>query len=95
MADVHDVVAIAVGGREAGLVFEGDRRFDIIVRLPETVRNDVEALETLPVPLPRAEQGRILLTTVSRNPERKRTIRDRRNRNNNTLFLSKTWPQKR
>ncbi len=71
VADVHDVVAIAVGGREAGLVFEGDRRFDIIVRLPETVRNDVEALETLPVPLPRAEEGRALSTSHSKNPERK------------------------
>jgi len=71
MTDVHDAVAIAVGGREAGLVFEGDRRFDIIVRLPETLRNDVEALETLPVPLPRAEEGRILLTALSRNPEQK------------------------
>ncbi len=71
MADVHDAVAIAVGGREAGLVFEGDRRFDIIVRLPETLRNDVEALETLPVPLPKAGEGRVLLTTLSRNPEQK------------------------
>ena len=57
--------------REAGLVFEGDRRFDIIVRLPETLRNDIEALETLPVPLPQAERGRTLLTTLSRNPEQK------------------------
>lgn len=71
VADVHDVVAIAVGGREAGLVFEGDRRFDIVVRLPESVRNDVEALETLPVPLPRAEQERVQLTALSNNPERK------------------------
>ncbi len=71
MADVHDAVAIAVGGREAGLVFEGDRRFDIIVRLPESLRNDVEALETLPVPLPKAGEGRVLLATLSRNPEQK------------------------
>ena len=38
VADVQDVVAAAVGGREAGQVFEGDRRFDLVVRLPETVR---------------------------------------------------------
>ena len=68
MADVHDAVAIAVGGREAGLVFEGDRRFDIIVRLPESLRNDVEAFETLPIPLPQAQGGRALLTTLSGNP---------------------------
>ncbi len=51
-ADVQEVSAIGVGGREAGLVFEGDRRFDIVVRLSENLRNDVSALENLPVPLP-------------------------------------------
>ncbi len=74
MANVHDVVAIAVGGREAGLVFEGDRKFDIIVRLPESVRNDIEALESLPVPLPQAEGERVLLTTLPRNPEPKEPL---------------------
>lgn len=52
VADVQEVAAIGVGGREAGLVFEGDRRFDIVVRLSESLRNDVSALENLPVPLP-------------------------------------------
>jgi heavy metal efflux system protein len=55
VADIQEVAAIAVGGREAGLVFEGDRRFDILVRLPERLRNDVSALEILPVPL--SEEG--------------------------------------
>jgi cobalt-zinc-cadmium resistance protein CzcA len=50
-AEVQDVVAIAVGGREAGMVFEGDRRFAIVVRLPDALRGDVEALRNLPVPL--------------------------------------------
>ena len=49
--DVQDVVAIAVGGREAGQVFEGDRRFDLVVRLPEEMRRDLSALENLPVPV--------------------------------------------
>ena len=53
--DVHEVVAIAIGGREAGLVFEGDRRFDIVVRLPEEVRRDIDALKDLPIPLPSAD----------------------------------------
>ena len=39
VADVQDVVAIAVGGRAAGQVFEGDRRFDIVVRLPDALRD--------------------------------------------------------
>jgi cobalt-zinc-cadmium resistance protein CzcA len=51
---VHDVIGAAIGGQEAGVVFEGDRSFDIIVRLPETVRSDLEALGNLPVALPRA-----------------------------------------
>ena len=37
-ADVQDVVGVAVGGREAGVVFEGDRHFEIVVRLPEKMR---------------------------------------------------------
>lgn len=52
VSDVLDVVAIAVGGREAGLVFQGDRRFDILVRLPENLRSDLEVIENLPILLP-------------------------------------------
>lgn len=54
MTDVQEAVATAVGGREAGTFFQGDRRFDILVRLPEDVRQDVEALKRLPIPLPKA-----------------------------------------
>lgn len=52
VADVQEVVEVAVGGAVAGQVYEGDRRFDLVVRLPEDLRRDVEALEFLPVPLP-------------------------------------------
>ncbi len=52
VADVQDVVAAATGGEEAGLVFEGDRRFAIVVRLTEKLRSDLKQLERLPVPLP-------------------------------------------
>jgi cobalt-zinc-cadmium resistance protein CzcA len=52
MADVQDVIGTAVGGKDAGLVFEGDRRFAIVVRLADDARGDVEALRNLPVPLP-------------------------------------------
>ena len=52
--DVQEMIATATAGREAGVVFEGDRRFEITVRLPETMRSDVEALKRLPVPLPKA-----------------------------------------
>jgi cobalt-zinc-cadmium resistance protein CzcA len=52
MADVQDIVQMAMGGREAGKLFEGDRRFDIVVRLPEHLRTNIEVLEYLPIPLP-------------------------------------------
>ena len=52
VSDVLDVLSIAVGGREAGLVFQGDRRFDILVRLPDAMRQDLTVLENLPVLLP-------------------------------------------
>ncbi|HET8697030.1 MAG TPA: CusA/CzcA family heavy metal efflux RND transporter, partial [Gammaproteobacteria bacterium] len=52
VADVQHVVAAATGGEEAGQVFEGDRRFAVVVRLPEHLRGDLKALERLPVPLP-------------------------------------------
>jgi cobalt-zinc-cadmium resistance protein CzcA len=55
VSDVLDIVSIAVGGREAGLVFQGDRRFDIIVRLPDRLRNDLATLENLPVPIPHTD----------------------------------------
>lgn len=52
VADVQAVVATAIGGREAGMVYEGDRRFAIVVRLPENLRGNFETLRSLPVPLP-------------------------------------------
>ena len=51
MSDVQDAVATATGGRAAGQVFEGDRRFDVVVRLPEAMRSNVDALGSLPIPI--------------------------------------------
>jgi cobalt-zinc-cadmium resistance protein CzcA len=51
-ADVQEVVRTAIGGSVAGQIFEGDRRFDIVVRLPETLRTDLDALARLPLLLP-------------------------------------------
>jgi len=52
MVDVQDVVAGAIGGTTAGTLFEGDRRFDIVVRLPESLRTDLEAMKRLPIAMP-------------------------------------------
>lgn len=51
IADLQDWVAAAVGGESAGILYEGGRLFELVVRLPEDVRRDVDALRLLPVPL--------------------------------------------
>ncbi len=57
---VQDAIAIAVGGRQAGTLYEGDRRFDMVVRLSETLRTDVAGLSGLLIPVPpNAAQGAI------------------------------------
>jgi len=48
--DVQDAVSTATGGRNAGEVFEGDRRFAVVVRLPEATRTDLDQLGRLPIP---------------------------------------------
>ena len=52
IADVQALVATALGGEVAGQFYEGDRRADIIVRLPEPLRSQPEALAALPLLLP-------------------------------------------
>ena len=57
VTDVQDVLAAATGGAEAGQLFEGDRRFDLVVRLPEHLRGHLSELERLPVALPKEEDN--------------------------------------
>jgi cobalt-zinc-cadmium resistance protein CzcA len=52
MSDVQEAVATATGGRQAGEMFNGDRPFVVVVRLPETLRTDVPMFGYLPVALP-------------------------------------------
>ena len=63
VAKLQDVVATALGGVVAGQIYEGDRRFDIVVRLPEKLRSDPDRLATLPVPL--AAGGFVPLSEVA------------------------------
>jgi len=66
LAEVQETIATAVGGREAGIFFQGDRRFDILVRLADEVRGDIEALKRLPVALPRGEgQARVAFVPLA------------------------------
>src|SRR5690606_37332684 len=55
IAEIQEVVEMAIGGREAGVIFEGDQRFDLIVRMPESMRSDIEAISRLPIALPSGE----------------------------------------
>ena len=59
IADVQEIIEIALGGKEAGKVFEGDRRFDLVVRLPEEERTNIDAIKRILVPLPQHEQTEI------------------------------------
>ncbi|RMB08607.1 efflux RND transporter permease subunit [Eilatimonas milleporae] len=52
IADIQRVAGISLGGAAVGQFFEGDRRFDIVVRLPEDIRSDVASMGDLLIPLP-------------------------------------------
>lgn len=51
ISEVQEVISAAIGGKESGTLFQGDRRFDIVVRLPEKLRSDIEAIKRLPIRL--------------------------------------------
>ena len=64
VSTLQDLVATAIAGESAGLIYEGDRRFELVVRLPEKLRNDLSALERLPVPI-KTEPGFVPLNEVA------------------------------
>jgi cobalt-zinc-cadmium resistance protein CzcA len=68
VTDVQEVVAVAIGGRTAGQLYDGDRRFEIVVRLPETLRTNIDGLDRLPVPLPETTgaRGYVPLGSIAR-----------------------------
>jgi len=57
VSDLQSLVSTAMGGESAGLIFEGDRRFELMVRLPEDLRTNVHLLERLPVLTDAFEDG--------------------------------------
>lgn len=67
VAAVQATIEAALGGKVVGKVFEGDRRFDIVVRLPEDIRTNLDRLGRLPIPLPDASEreGRAGITGIA------------------------------
>jgi cobalt-zinc-cadmium resistance protein CzcA len=79
LAAVQDTIGAAVGGEPAGVIFEGDRRFPIFVRLNDSLREDANALQTIPVSLPPDVQGHVAtvqlkLLAIFRTPDRSKRI---------------------
>lgn len=64
IGEVQGIVEIAVGGKSAGKLFEGDRRFDIVVRLPEHLRGNLDAIRAIPIPLPPSEEASAPIRTA-------------------------------
>ncbi|WP_348687586.1 efflux RND transporter permease subunit, partial [Rheinheimera aquimaris] len=63
VSQFQDVIAMSIGGEHAGLIYEGDRRFQLVVRLPEQIRSDIDNLAWLPIPLP--DGGYVPLTEIA------------------------------
>ncbi|MCE3046456.1 CusA/CzcA family heavy metal efflux RND transporter [Legionella sp. 16cNR16C] len=57
IGSVQDAIVIATGGKKGGEFFDGDKRFDIVVRLPETLRSDPDVLRQIFIPLPLAKDN--------------------------------------
>ncbi|MCX7546247.1 efflux RND transporter permease subunit [Marinicella gelatinilytica] len=84
VADVQHVIQTAIGGQGAGTIYEGDRRFEIMVRLDESLRRDLSRLSELPVPLndgsyvPLSEVAQLILAPapnqVSRENGKRRVV---------------------
>tara|TARA_R110000868_G_scaffold119469_2_gene316967 strand:+ start:295550 stop:298714 length:3165 start_codon:yes stop_codon:yes gene_type:complete len=69
VSDVQDVVSIAFGGEEAGTLYQGDRRFPIVVRLPEEIRGKVDLVRQVPIPLPEhIDSGEMMADELMTNP---------------------------
>ncbi len=63
IAEVQEVVATYFGGTEAGMLYEGDRRYGIVVRLPESLRTDITAVGQVTIPL--ADGGYVPLREIA------------------------------
>jgi cobalt-zinc-cadmium resistance protein CzcA len=65
VGDVQDTIAVAVGGRQAGTLYGGDRRFDMVVRLSDALRTDIDGLSRLLIPVPAQASGQLGFIALS------------------------------
>lgn len=63
ISDIQEMIAIAFGGEPVGQIVEGDKRFALTVRLPDSVRNDVQAIKDLLIEIPNG--GAVPLSSVA------------------------------
>ena len=68
VADVQEAISIAIGGKTAGVIYDGDRRFKLQVRLPELLRGNIEALRRLPIRLPAFNKDSIANIPMTGSP---------------------------
>jgi len=61
VVDVQSAVTTATNGQTTGILFQGDRRFDLVVRLPESLRSDLNALRQLPIRLSSASNQAVYM----------------------------------
>jgi heavy metal efflux system protein len=57
VSDVQKVVQVAIGGLAVGEIFQGDRRFSLVVRLPDALRENMDSISRLPLSLPQSKEG--------------------------------------
>src|SRR5437667_11973963 len=68
VGEVQDVVEMAIGGKNAGQVFEGDRRFPLVRRFPEDLRTALDALRHIPLALPKSDRANQTLKLAAPPP---------------------------
>jgi heavy metal efflux system protein len=61
IADIQDAISIAMNGRETGALFQGDKRFSVVVRLSEDVKRNIEAFKRLPIKIEARHESPVYL----------------------------------
>jgi cobalt-zinc-cadmium resistance protein CzcA len=56
VSDVNEVIETAIGGKQASTVYEGERRFPLVLRYPSTYRNNIDAIENIILHSPNGAQ---------------------------------------